>query len=114
MVNFILGERTEQDIALLRRIANCFEISRIKLQHWADAASICFSEPHLLLEIKVHDDCETPVSAGFSTASPKESLFIERNCLRVQWWSWEAKDARTSLYVLYTGTKIVYKTDISS
>ena len=44
-VNFILGERTEQDTTLLQRIANCFEISRIKLQKWADAASNCSSEP---------------------------------------------------------------------
>ena len=38
-VNFIL------DIALLRRIANCFEISRMKSQNWADATSICLPEP---------------------------------------------------------------------
>ena len=43
--NFILEESTGQDKMLLRRIANCFKISRMKSQNWADATSICLSEP---------------------------------------------------------------------
>ena len=44
-VKFIWEKRTEQGITLLRRIANCFKISRIKSKNWADATSTCTSEP---------------------------------------------------------------------